>query len=67
MVLQQILHGVSVGLIISAGATSIGVIAATNAPQWHRIYRLALGNVEPVGSGARVIAPVSRPTAEIRL
>ncbi len=44
---QHIIHGVGIGLFLSGGATALGVIAATVAPQWRRICRLALGNVEP--------------------
>lgn len=44
---QHIIHGIGIGLFISAGPVSIGVITATMAPQWDRICRLALGNVEP--------------------
>ena len=44
---QHIIHGAGVGLFLSGGATAIGVIAATVAPQWQRICRLALGEVEP--------------------
>ncbi|WP_164913421.1 hypothetical protein [Sphingomonas sp. UV9] len=45
--MPHILHGVAIGLFISAGATSIGTIAASICPQWARIVSLALGNVEP--------------------
>ncbi len=48
--LQDVLLGAALGLFGSAGATAIGVIAATVAPQWGRICRLALGNVEPNGA-----------------
>lgn len=47
MMVQHILHGIGIGLFLSGGATALGVIAATVAPQWQRICRLALGNVEP--------------------
>lgn len=45
--LHDILVGAALAVFGSAGATAIGVIAATVAPQWSRICRLALGNVEP--------------------
>ncbi|WP_156348887.1 hypothetical protein [Sphingomonas sp. Leaf230] len=45
--LHDVLLGVALALFGSAGATAIGVIAATVAPQWSRICRLALGHVEP--------------------
>jgi hypothetical protein len=47
MALHPILHGVGIALVLSAGSISIGVIAASIAPQWQRICRLALGQVEP--------------------
>jgi hypothetical protein len=47
---QHILHGVGIGLFISAAGVSIGVIAASVVPQWSRICRLALGHVEPATS-----------------
>jgi hypothetical protein len=47
MVAQHILHGAGVGLFICGGACAVGIIAASVAPQWHRIRRLALGHVEP--------------------
>ncbi|MCP8891286.1 hypothetical protein [Sphingomonas faeni] len=45
--LHDVLMGVALTVFGSAGATAIGVIAATVAPQWSRICQLALGNVEP--------------------
>ena len=45
--MHDILLGAALAVFGSAGATAIGVIAATVAPQWSRICRLALGNVEP--------------------
>ena len=45
--LHDVLLGAALAVFGSAGATAIGVIAATVAPQWSRICRLALGNVEP--------------------
>ena len=44
---QHILHGFGIGLLMGGGAAALGVIAGSVAPQWHRICRLALGNVEP--------------------
>ena len=45
--LHDILVGVALAVFGSAGATAIGVMRASLAPQWSRICRLALGNVEP--------------------
>ncbi len=45
--IHDILLSAALTVFGSAGATAIGVIAATIAPQWSRICRLALGNVEP--------------------
>ena len=45
--LQDVSLGVALTVFGSAGATAIGVIAASVAPQWQRICRLALGHVEP--------------------
>ncbi|MEG8045204.1 hypothetical protein QP175_02620 [Sphingomonas aerolata] len=44
---QHILHGFGIGLLMSGGAAALGVIVGSVAPQWQRICRLALGNVEP--------------------
>jgi len=44
---HHIIHGIGIGLFIAGGSTALGVIAATVAPKWARICRLALGNVEP--------------------
>ncbi|WP_156363522.1 hypothetical protein [Sphingomonas sp. Leaf30] len=44
---QHILHGFGIGLLAGGGAAALGVIAGSVAPQWQRICRLALGNVEP--------------------
>jgi hypothetical protein len=44
---QHILHGFGIGLLAGGGAAALGVIAGSVAPQWQRIFRLALGNVEP--------------------
>lgn len=45
--LHDVLTGLALTIFGSAGATAIGVIRASVAPQWSRICRLALGNVEP--------------------
>ncbi len=45
--LQDVLTGLALTVFGSAGATAIGVMRASLAPQWSRICRLALGNVEP--------------------
>jgi hypothetical protein len=44
---QHILHGFGIGLLMGGGAAALGVIVGSVAPQWQRICRLALGNVEP--------------------
>jgi len=44
---QHIIHGFGIGLIMGGGAAALGVIVGSVAPQWQRICRLALGNVEP--------------------
>lgn len=45
--LHDVLTGLALTVFGSAGATAIGVIRASVVPQWSRICRLALGNVEP--------------------
>lgn len=45
--LHDILLGAALTVFGSAGATAIGVIRASLAPQWDRICSLARGNVEP--------------------
>ena len=45
--LQDVLTGLALAVFGGAGATAIGVISASVAPQWSRICRLALGNIEP--------------------
>lgn len=45
--LHDILLGAALTVFGSAGATAIGVITASLAPQWGRICSLAHGNVEP--------------------
>lgn len=54
--LHDVITGAALAVFGSAGATAIGVIAASLAPQWRRICRLALGNVEP----AYTTAPPAR-------
>lgn len=49
--LHDVLLGIALAVFGSAGATAIGVIIATIAPQWHRICRLARGDVEPASTG----------------
>lgn len=44
---QDMLHGFGIGLLAGGGAAALGVIVGSVAPQWQRICRLALGNVEP--------------------
>ncbi len=43
---QHIIHGFGIGLLAGGGAAALGVIIGSVAPQWQRICRLALGNVE---------------------
>jgi hypothetical protein len=45
--LQDVLTGLALTVFGSAGATAIGVMRGSLAPQWSRICRLALGNVGP--------------------
>ncbi|MGC5795917.1 hypothetical protein [Sphingomonas sp. NFX23] len=45
--LHDVLTGLALTVFGSAGATAIGVLRASLAPQWSRICRLSLGNVEP--------------------
>jgi hypothetical protein len=61
--LHDVLTGAALAVFGSAGATAIGVIAASIAPQWQRICRLALGNVEP----ACTATPVARAVEVIHL
>lgn len=46
MVAAHLLHGIGIGLLITAAATAVGVIATSLIPQWPRIVRLALGEIE---------------------
>ncbi|WP_164913490.1 hypothetical protein [Sphingomonas sp. UV9] len=48
--LHDVLTGLALTLFGSAGATAIGVIRTSLAPQWSRICRLALGHVEPAST-----------------
>ncbi|MEG8027101.1 hypothetical protein [Sphingomonas aerolata] len=43
---QHILHGFGIGLLMGGAAAAFGIIVGSVAPQWQRICRLALGNVE---------------------
>jgi len=45
--LHDVLTGLALTVFGGAGATAVVVIRASLAPQWSRICRLALGNVEP--------------------
>lgn len=45
--LHDVLTNLALTVFGSAGATAIGVLRSSLAPQWRRICRLALGNVEP--------------------
>ena len=45
--LHDVLTGLALTVFGSAGATAIGSLSASLAPQWSRICHLALGNVEP--------------------
>jgi hypothetical protein len=60
--LHDIMTGAALAVFGSAGATAIGVIAASVAPQWRRICRLALGNVEP----AFTPTPAARAAEAVR-
>ncbi len=62
LIVQPIPHGVGIALFIRGGDVSIGVIAATIAPQWQQICRLALGNIEPLASVMSVRDPSAAPT-----
>lgn len=61
MIAQPLPHGVGIALFIRGGGVSIGVIAATIAPQWQRICRLALSNIEPLALVMLVRAPSAAP------
>ena len=50
--IEHALGAASLFVMASAGGYSVYAIAATVAPQWRRIVRLAAGNIEPA------IAPV---------
>ncbi|MEG3166640.1 hypothetical protein U1737_00345 [Sphingomonas sp. LB3N6] len=39
-------HDIGVGLFVASGATAVGAIANSLIPQWPRIARLALGEIE---------------------
>ncbi len=60
--LHDILTGAALAVFGSAGATAIGVIATSVAPQWRRICRLALGTVAP----GFTATPVARAAEAIR-
>lgn len=54
---------VSVVVFAGAFAVAAGVIAATVAPQWQRIVRLAAGNVEPAFAPLSQLASAERRIA----
>ena len=54
---------VSVLVFAGAFAVAAGVIAATVAPQWQRIVRLASGHVEPAFSPLSQLASAERRIA----
>ncbi|WP_081974326.1 MULTISPECIES: hypothetical protein [Sphingomonas] len=54
---------VSVLVFAGAFAVAAGVIAATVAPQWQRIVRLAAGNVEPAFAPLSQLASAERRIA----
>jgi len=54
---------VSVLVFAGAFAVAAGVIAATVAPQWQRIARLAAGNVEPAFAPLSQLASAERRIA----
>lgn len=39
-------HEIGVGLFVASGAIAVGAIANSLVPQWPRIVRLALGEIE---------------------
>jgi len=47
MSVAQLVHGIGVVLLVAACATANGVMVASLIPQWSRIVRLALGEIEP--------------------
>ncbi len=61
IIAQPIPHGVGIALFIRGGGVSIGVFAATIAPQWQRICRLALSNIEALASVMWVRSPSAAP------
>lgn len=54
-----------IGVLVFMGslALSVGVIAATIAPQWRRIARLAAGHVEPAFAPLATLASAERRIA----
>jgi hypothetical protein len=54
-----------VSVLVFSGAflVSVGVIAATVAPQWQRIVRLAAGHVEPAFAPLSQLASAERRIA----
>lgn len=53
----------SVVVFVGAFLAACGVIAATVAPQWQRIVRLASGNVEPAFAPLSKLASAERHIA----
>ena len=53
------------GILVFTGAfvLSAGVIAASIAPQWHRIARLATGHIEPAFAPLAELAGAERRIA----
>lgn len=54
---------ISVLVFAAAFLAAIGVIAATVAPQWQRIVRLAAGNIEPAFTPLSQLASAERRIA----
>lgn len=50
-------------ILVGAAALSVGVIVAMVAPQWRRIARLAMGQVEPQFMPLRTLAIAERRIA----
>ncbi len=53
----------SVLVFVGAFLAAVGVIAATVAPQWRRIVRLASGNTEPAFAPLSQLASAERRIA----
>lgn len=56
---------VVLGILVFSGAfaAAVGTIAMSIAPQWQRIVRLAMGNVEPAFAPLHTLAVAERRIA----